>query len=168
MSNPFSCILVSALMPFRALPALPVACLLAALLVGSATGSQVLAQQRGLQYEVMKAPVDLPNFPMYTGKIIFVHGVKYPKSKYQPALRMTFFAKEKADDVMDFFKQSLPASGWRIQEKQSTENSVIATSKNLRASIDVSNSASMTDYKSSFTISYTATVSRGVELPADY
>lgn len=107
--------------------------------------------------EKLTAPVPLPNVPMYTGKSVFISGLRYPNDRSGQRYGMTYGVNEDPSAVKDWYRQSLKMYNWTVLDtSNSTDSDVIgAHLNNVSLSIRVKQSTNA-NYRTVVVISYKA------------
>ncbi len=63
-------------------------------------------------WQLLKAPISVPEVPNYTGQTSFVGGLMYPNKKGGPTVSMHFRVRETPDQVIEWYEEALKAYKW--------------------------------------------------------
>jgi hypothetical protein len=78
-------------------------------------------------WRLLKAPMDLPDVPRYTGAgTEFSEGLLYPNKPGGAAVSMTYRAKEAPDVVLSWYEDALKNYQWKTKTKGTGANAVIS------------------------------------------
>lgn len=105
--------------------------------------------------QALCGPVALPYLPEYSGKTTWSRGHWYPKLKKGKCFMFAFLCKDKPDVVLDWWKEALPMSGWKLNEYDHSPTSLAAdrVKDGLSVNVRVINCAAP-GYKCEFEVRY--------------
>ncbi|MCW5823034.1 MAG: hypothetical protein KIT34_09545 [Cyanobacteria bacterium TGS_CYA1] len=63
-------------------------------------------------WQLLKAPMNVPEVPNYTGQTTFVGGLMYPNKKGGPTVSMHYRVRETPDQVIEWYEEALKAYKW--------------------------------------------------------
>jgi len=63
-------------------------------------------------WQLLKAPISIPEVPSYTGQTTFVGGLMYPNKKGGPTVSMHYRVRETPDQVIEWYEEALKAYKW--------------------------------------------------------
>lgn len=116
------------------------------------------AQKGGVgegSWEVLKAPVALPELPEFTGyQPRFSGGLMYPQKEGGPSIGLRYNLKEDPETVSDWYRNVLKSYKWTIMPSAKRDlNLTAVSSKGSTCTISV-NGSSQTGYKTDLSITY--------------
>lgn len=82
--------------------------------------------------------VDLPNVPRYTGRAVFLSGLRYPRDTSGERIGMSLAVMESEPEILDWYKQALKMYSWRIMENGPNERCVSAMQGNNTFTVRIS------------------------------
>lgn len=63
-------------------------------------------------WQLLKAPISVPDVPNYTGQTLFVAGLMYPNKKGGPTVSMHYRVRETPEQVIEWYEEALKAYKW--------------------------------------------------------
>lgn len=78
--------------------------------------------------ERLTEQVDFPDVPRYTGKVTFLSGLRYPHDRNGQRVGMTLGVNEPADEVIQWYKDTLKSYRWNVL-RDSPESRVVSATK---------------------------------------
>lgn len=75
-------------------------------------------------FTCLKSPVDLPNFPAYTGQASFVYGAVMQHAKGGTVYTLSYNVREDQPTVLDWYRAALKINKWSIDESMKSNNCV--------------------------------------------
>jgi len=104
----------------------------------------------------LKAPVDLPNVPTYTGRTVFAGGCVVPRARSGCCYIQHFSAREKAQEIIAWYQAALAQNNWKIEPGMQSERSTAATdAKGNICQIFAMPTANEKGYLTDFVVQYT-------------
>jgi len=88
--------------------------------------------------EKLTGIVDLPEVPQYTGKAVFISGMRYPKDRSGARIVMTLGVQEFESDVLEWYKSALKSYRWILAPSTSTDKLISAAKNNNSFTIQIS------------------------------
>lgn len=87
--------------------------------------------QNSMYYtERLTAPVSAHGLPEYRGKgAKFESGLNYPKLKTGSCVLMRYFCKDRQDEIMRSYRESLQQQGWQINDSQTNSKQLTASKR---------------------------------------
>lgn len=102
---------------------------------GSAPSSALLLAQAADRggtgegaWQVLREPVQLPDFPAYSGKATFNGGLMYPNKQGGPAIGLRYSAREDPESILGWYEEALKSYKWAVNRQRGVvPGSVTAT-----------------------------------------
>lgn len=74
----------------------------------------------------LTAPIELTDIPQYTGRAVFVTGLKYPRDRSGMRVGMTFGVQEGESEVLEWYKSALKTYKWSLLSESVVDKSISA------------------------------------------
>jgi len=107
----------------------------------------------GQSYTLVKAPVELPGVPQYTGRAMFIGGYDYPQMTHGRSISLNYAVQEDATTVLSWYRDAMTQANWNVAPGQPDSKDVYCTMGNNLCDIKVGN-ASRPGYRASISIVY--------------
>jgi hypothetical protein len=79
-------------------------------------------------WQVLREPVQLPDFPAYSGKATFNGGLMYPNKRGGPAIGLRYSAREDPESILGWYEDALKSYKWAVNRQRGVvPGSVTAT-----------------------------------------
>jgi hypothetical protein len=106
-------------------------------------------------WEVLKAPVSLPELPTYTGQQPrFGGGLIYPDKEGGPSIGMRFSLKEDPDTVSGWYREVLKSYKWTIMPSSNRDLNITAISNKGSTCTITINASAQAGYRTNLNINY--------------
>jgi hypothetical protein len=104
--------------------------------------------------EVLKAPVELPGVPTYSGqRVTFERGFRYPNPRSGMRIGLNYLAMEDEGTIVNWYRQALPMYKWKMSPNGSDPSLVAGTLNGNTVSIRVGRSP-RADFRSEIVVSF--------------
>ena len=88
--------------------------------------------------EKLSGVVDLPEVPQYTGKTVFISGLKYPRDRSGARIVLTLGVQELETDILEWYKSALKSYRWVLAPSGPNDSYVSAAKNNNTFTVQIS------------------------------
>jgi len=88
--------------------------------------------------EKLSHAVELPEVPQYTGKTVFISGLRYPRDRSGARIVMTLGVQELDSDILEWYKSALKSYRWVLAPSGPNDKYVSAAKNNNTFTVQIS------------------------------
>jgi len=102
----------------------------------------------------LSQPVQIPNVPPYSGRAVFIEGLRYPNDTSGERFGMTYAVAEEDEQVLDWYKTALKNYKWNVLNFSPGAKSITAVKDGSTFTLQINQGAKMPGYRTVMVLSY--------------